>query len=121
MRVTEVRPRSEPIGEASSEAGWHIKRRPENHSFDDVGNVEKYTNDCMNGARYSTEQTYTYDALYQLIEAEGVTEDNPYAIPLPPRLKNRRYNKIQMFLYGDYKHGDTPSSISSSWKKGTKI
>ena len=29
MRVTEVRPRSEPIGEASSEAGWHITRRPE--------------------------------------------------------------------------------------------
>ena len=26
------------------------------YSFDDVGNVEKYTNDCMNGARYSTEQ-----------------------------------------------------------------
>ena len=71
MRVTEVR-----------KAGWHIERRPENHSFDDVGNVEKYTNDCMNGARYSTEQEYTYDALYQLIKAGGITEDNPYAIPV---------------------------------------
>jgi len=45
-----------------------------NYSFDDVGNVLGYKNDCMNGARYSTEQTYTYDALYQLIKAEGVTE-----------------------------------------------
>ena len=54
------------------------------YSFDDVGNVEKYTNDCMNGSRYSTQQTYTYDALYQLIKAEGVTEDNPYAIPGSP-------------------------------------
>ena len=43
-----------------------------------------YKNDCMNGARCSTEQEYTYDALYQLIKAEGVTEDNPYAIPNSP-------------------------------------
>ena len=84
MRVTEVRPRSEPIGEASSEAGSSDRCRPENYSFDDVGNVMGYKNDCMNGARCSTEQEYTYDALYQLIKAEGVTEDNPYAIPNSP-------------------------------------
>ena len=54
------------------------------YTFDDVGNVEKYTNDCMNGARYRTEQKYTYDAFYQLIFATGTTEDNPYAIPNSP-------------------------------------
>ena len=55
-----------------------------NYSFDDVGNVLGYKNDCMNGARYSTEQKYSYDALYQLISATGTTEDNPYAIPDSP-------------------------------------
>ncbi|QTQ13287.1 hypothetical protein HRQ91_01790 [Treponema parvum] len=50
------------------------------YTFDDVGNVLGYDNNCMNGARYSTKQTYTYDSLYQLIFAEGTTEDNPYGI-----------------------------------------
>ena len=54
------------------------------YSFDDVGNVLGYENNCMNGARYSTSQSYKYDALYQLIKAEGITEDNPYAIPNSP-------------------------------------
>ena len=157
MRVTEVQPRSEPIGEASSEAGWHIKRRPEranigydeyglrvyikygnevetnytydenmrwlkhidtenkygtqyqniDYSFDDVGNVEKHTNDCMNGARYRTEQTYTYDALYQLIKAEGVTEDNPYAIPDSPDYTSMYTQDFSFDAIGNMTHKDS--------------
>ena len=41
--------------------------------------------------------------------------------PIHGGIKNRRYNEIQMFLYGDYQRDATPSSIYPSWKKGTKI
>ena len=60
MRVTEVRPRSEPIGEASSEAGWHIKRRPkEAEVYQLLRPTEK-----------------TYDALDRIVETvlPGVNE-----------------------------------------------
>nr|WP_180487228.1 hypothetical protein [Treponema socranskii] len=167
MRVTEVRPRSEPIGEASSEAGWHIEWRPEIknirydeygqrvyikygngvetnytydenmrwlshintqnkygtqyqnivYSFDDVGNVEKYTNDCMNGARYSTEQTYTYDALYQLIKAEGVTEDNPYAIPNSPDYRSNYEQNFSFDAIGNMMHKDSKETITPAKRK----
>ena len=57
MRVIEVQPRSEPIGEASSEAGWHITRRPEikNIRYDEYGQrvYIKYGN--------GVETNYTYD------------------------------------------------------------
>ena len=36
-------------------------------------------------------------------------------------IKNRRFNEIQMFLYGDYKKDATPSKIYPVWSKGTKI
>ena len=54
MRVTEVRPRSEPIGEASSEAGWHITRRPERTDI------------------YDTRYAYAADAL----GTEGMLDNN---------------------------------------------
>ena len=45
------------------------------YTFDTVGNVEGYTNSC---GGWNTSQGYTYDSLYQLIKAEGGTE-NKYA------------------------------------------
>ena len=44
------------------------------YSFDTVGNVTGYTNNCISNGNYSTSQTYTYDNLYQLIKAEGTSE-----------------------------------------------
>ena len=45
------------------------------YTFDDVGNVTRYTNDCLNSnARYKTEQAYGYDALYQLTSVAGTAE-----------------------------------------------
>jgi hypothetical protein len=41
------------------------------YRFDDVGNVSGYTNVSGN---YTTNQTYGYDGLYQLISADGYTE-----------------------------------------------
>ena len=44
------------------------------YSFDTVGNVTGYSNNCISNGNYSTSQTYTYDSLYQLIKAEGTSE-----------------------------------------------
>ena len=56
------------------------------YSFDAVGNVLGYMNDCLDETRgnYRTEQTYTYDALSQLISATGTTAYNPTHSTLRP-------------------------------------
>ena len=88
-----------------------------NYSFDDVGNVLGYKNDCMNGARYSTEQTYTYDALYQLIKAEGVTEDNPYAIPDSPDYRSNYEQNFSFDAIGNMTHKDSKETITPAKQK----
>ena len=47
------------------------------YSFDLVGNVLGYTNDCTSGGGYKTTQTYSYDSLYQLVSAIGNTRYEP--------------------------------------------
>jgi YD repeat-containing protein len=49
------------------------------YSFDKVGNVRRYENDCLDTVwgKYKTSQKYEYDSLYQLTRAEGYTEYNP--------------------------------------------
>ena len=49
------------------------------YSFDLVGNVLGYTNDCTSGGGYRTSQTYSYDSLYQLVSATGTTRYEPVA------------------------------------------
>ena len=55
------------------------------YSFDVVGNVLGYENDCLGNAsgNYRTKQTYSYDNLYQLIKADGETTYNPYQSSVP--------------------------------------
>ena len=55
------------------------------YSFDAVGNVLGYENDCLGSAsgNYMTKQTYSYDNLYQLIKADGETTYNPYQSSVP--------------------------------------
>ena len=50
------------------------------YSFDAVGNVLGYENDCLDSVsgNYKTKQTYSYDSLYQLIKVNGETIYNPY-------------------------------------------
>ena len=88
-----------------------------NYSFDDVGNVLGYENDCMNGARYSTEQTYTYDALYQLIKAEGVTEDNPYAIPGSPDYRSNYEQNFSFDAIGNMTYKKSKETITPAKQK----
>ena len=55
------------------------------YSFDAVGNVLGYENDCLDSVtgNYMTKQTYSYDNLYQLIKADGETTYNPYQSSVP--------------------------------------
>ena len=55
------------------------------YSFDRVGNVLGYENDCLDAVRgnYKTTQKYSYDNLYQLTKAEGFTSYNPYSSSVP--------------------------------------
>ncbi|EPF26374.1 RHS repeat-associated core domain-containing protein [Treponema socranskii subsp. paredis ATCC 35535] len=87
------------------------------YSFDDVGNVLGYENNCMNGARYSTEQKYTYDALYQLIKAEGVTEDNPYAIPNSPDYRSNYEQNFAFDAIGNMTHKKSSETITPAKRK----
>ncbi|MGI5093376.1 RHS repeat domain-containing protein, partial [Treponema socranskii] len=87
------------------------------YSFDDVGNVLGYENNCMNGSRYRTEQTYTYDALYQLIKAEGVTEDNPYAIPGSPDYSSTYTQDFSFDAIGNMTHKKSEETITPAIQK----
>ncbi|WP_433006654.1 RHS repeat domain-containing protein [Treponema socranskii] len=87
------------------------------YSFDDVGNVEKYTNNCMNGSRYSTQQTYTYDSLYQLISATGVTEDNPYAIPGSPDYRSDYTQDFSFDAIGNMTYKKSEETITPAIQK----
>ena len=83
-----------------------------NYSFDDVGNVLGYENNCMNGARYSTSQSYKYDALYQLIFATGTTEDNPYAIPNSPDYTSTYNQDFSFDAIGNMTHKKSKETIT---------
>nr|WP_180487103.1 RHS repeat protein [Treponema socranskii] len=87
------------------------------YSFDDVGNVLGYKNDCMNGARYSTEQKYTYDALYQFIFATGTTEDNPYAIPNSPDYTSTYTQNFSFDAIGNMTHKKSKETITPAKQK----
>ena len=52
------------------------------YSFDAVGNVLGYENDCLDSVtgNYKTKQTYSYDNLYQLIKVSGETTYNPLPV-----------------------------------------
>ena len=64
---------------------WNQSYQNISYSFDAVGNVLGYENDCLGSAsgNYRTRQTYSYDNLYQLIKADGETTYNPYQSSVP--------------------------------------
>ena len=64
---------------------WGQSYQNISYSFDRVGNVLGYENDCLQEAsgNYRTKQTYSYDSLYQLIKADGETTYNPYQSSVP--------------------------------------
>ncbi len=81
------------------------------YSFDAVGNVLGYENDCLDSVtgNYKTKQTYSYDDLYQLIKVSGETTYNPYRSSVP----EFKSNYSQSFVFDDIGLGNMTSKVSS--------
>nr|WP_318714699.1 RHS repeat-associated core domain-containing protein [uncultured Treponema sp.] len=81
------------------------------YSFDAVGNVLGYENDCLDSVtgNYKTKQSYSYDNLYQLIKVDGETTYNPYKSSSPEFVSN--YS--QLFEFDTDGLGNMTSKVSS--------
>ena len=81
------------------------------YSFDAVGNVLGYENDCLDSVtgNYKTKQTYSYDNLYQLIKVDGETTYNTYQSSVP----EFKSNYSQTFAFDDIGLGNMTSKVSS--------
>ena len=94
-----------------TENKWGQSYQNISYSFDAVGNVLGYENDCLNSAsgNYRTKQTYSYDSLYQLIKADGETTYNPYQSSVP----EFKSNYTQTFTFDSIGLGNMTSKVSS--------
>ncbi|XZW07932.1 LysM peptidoglycan-binding domain-containing protein [Treponema denticola] len=87
-----------------------------NYNFDAVGNVEGYINTA---SKYETSQSYSYDALYQLIKAEGTHKqygginpnpDNPH--PSNPLHTNKYRQTFAFDIIGNMTNKDSTTNIT---------
>ena len=94
-----------------TENKWGQSYQNINYSFDAVGNVLGYENDCLDSVtgNYKTKQTYSYDDLYQLIKVDGETTYNPYKSSSPEFVSN--YS--QLFEFDTDGLGNMTSKVSS--------
>ena len=78
------------------------------YTFDAVGNVLRYENNCLDGVRgnYKTSQSYTYDGLYQLTGAAG----NSSYTPDHSVVYKSEYS--QLFAFDDHGLGNMVSKTS---------
>ena len=81
------------------------------YSFDAVGNVLGYENDCLDTVtgNYRTKQAYGYDNLYQLIKVNGETTYNPYHSSAP----EFRSSYCQLFEFDSDGLGNMTSKVST--------
>ena len=94
-----------------TENKWGQSYQNISYSFDAVGNVLGYENDCLDSVtgNYKTKQTYSYDSLYQLIKVDGETSYNPYQSSVP----EFKSNYSQTFAFDDIGLGNMTSKVSS--------
>ena len=94
-----------------TENKWGQAYQNISYSFDAVGNVLGYENDCLDSVtgNYMTKQTYSYDNLYQLIKADGETTYNPYQSSVP----EFKSNYTQTFTFDSIGLGNMTSKVSS--------
>ncbi|WP_255824450.1 RHS repeat domain-containing protein [Treponema putidum] len=86
-----------------------------NYNFDAVGNVEGYINTA---SKYETSQNYSYDALYQLIKAEGTHKqygginpnpDNPH--PSTPLHTNKYRQTFAFDIIGNMTNKSSTTNL----------
>ena len=90
---------------------WGQSYQNISYSFDAVGNVLGYENDCLDSVtgNYKTKQVYSYDNLYQLIKVDGETTYNPYKSSSPEFVSN--YS--QLFEFDSDGLGNMTSKVST--------
>ena len=93
-----------------TENKWGQAYQNISYSFDAVGNVLGYENDCLDSVtgNYKTKQTYSYDNLYQLIKVDGETTYNPYQSSVP----EFKSNYTQTFTFDSIGLGNMTSKVS---------
>ena len=89
---------------------WGQSYQNISYSFDAIGNMLGYENDCLDSVtgNYMTKQTYSYDNLYQLIKADGETTYNPYQSSVP----EFKSNYTQTFTFDSIGLGNMTSKVS---------
>ena len=94
-----------------TENKWGQTYQNISYSFDRVGNVLGYENDCLDSVtgNYKTKQTYSYDNLYQLIKVNGETTYNPYQSAVP----EFKSDYSQVFTFDSDGLGNMTSKIST--------
>ena len=98
------------LNSIKTENKWGQSYQNISYSFDAVGNVLGYENDCLDSVtgNYKTKQTYSYDNLYQLIKVDGETTYNPYLSSVPEFVSN--YS--QDFVFDELGLGNMTSKVS---------
>ena len=94
-----------------TENKWGQSYQNISYSFDAVGNVLGYENDCLDSVtgNYKTKQTYSYDNLYQLIKVNGETTYNPYRSSVP----EFKSDYTQTFTFDSIGLGNMTSKVSA--------
>ena len=94
-----------------TENKWGQTYQNISYSFDRVGNVLGYENNCLDSVtgNYKTKQTYSYDNLYQLIKVNGETTYNPYQSAVP----EFKSDYSQVFTFDSDGLGNMTSKIST--------
>ena len=90
---------------------WGQSYQNISYSFDAVGNVLGYENDCLDSVtgNYKTKQIYSYDNLYQLIKVDGETIYNPYQSAVP----EFKSDYSQIFSFDSDGLGNMTAKVSS--------
>ena len=91
------------------------------YSFDAVGNIEGYVNDCKGMGNYETRQSYKYDSLYQLTGVNGFTDFNRHNISGTSTFRSNYSQTYEFNSIGNMKLKKSEEVIRTGTKTGDDL
>ena len=91
------------------------------YSFDAVGNIEGYVNDCKGMGNYETRQSYKYDSLYQLTGVNGFTDFNRHNISGTSTFRSNYSQTYEFDSIGNMKLKKSEEVIHTGTKTGDDL
>ena len=91
------------------------------YSFDAVGNIEGYVNDCKGMGNYETRQSYKYDNLYQLTGVNGFTDFNRHNISGTSTFRSNYSQTYEFDSIGNMKLKKSEEVIRTGTKTGDDL